>query len=166
MFNRSDVDNKLNSDLNIKLQEEGAQVENFQVLDISFPKEYEYAISDTQNEQLKIDIALNEKNKKIEELEGLKNKIETEKEIIKTNYLVNTINDVTQIKQNKIFLKKFVEGAITYYQDKKNIYGIQELAKVEVEEALKKAFANSSQSDKYTYMLDAPVEMTSLLNRS
>ena len=80
--------------------------------------------------------------------------------------MVNTINDVTQIKQNKIYLKNFVGGATDYYKDKKDIYGFDELAKVEIEEALKKAFENNSRSDQYTYLLDAPQAMTQLLNKS
>ena len=140
-------------------------MENFQLLEIDFPTEYNLAISDTQNEQLKIELAKNGQDKVLEELEGLKNKIGTEKEIIKTNYLVNTIKDVTLIKQNKISLTNFVGQAGTYYLEKKAIYGIEELAKSELEEAFKKAFDNGGHSDRYTYMLESPTIVSSLVNK-
>lgn len=163
VFDRSSVDTQLRIDLNAKLSEEGATVDNFQLLEIDFPAEYEKAISDTQNEQLKIDIAKNEQNKTIEELEGLKNKVETEKEIIKTNYLVSTINDVTLIKQNTIALNNFVGAAGTYLGEKVNVYGIQELAKAETEAALRKSFGNGGNDDRYPYLIQSPATINSLI---
>ena len=166
VFSRSSVDIKLKTDLDLELKEEGAQIDNFQLLEIKFPAEYELAISDTQNEQLKIDIATNEQNKKKEELDGLRNKVTTDKEIIKTNYLVKTINDVTLIKQNKITLTKFVGFAGDYLLSKKAIYGIDDLAKMELEEALKKAYKASGREDKYMYMLDAPAQIQTMFNKT
>ena len=166
VFSRSDVDKKLRDDLDTELEKEGVTVDNFQLLDIKFPSEYELAISDTQNEQLKIDIAKNEQNKTKELLEGLESKVDTDKEIIKTNYLVNTIKDVTLIKQNKISLKNFVGGAGDYLLEKKNVYGITDLAKFEIQEALKKAYSVSKKDEKFTYLLDAPLEVTNLLNKT
>lgn len=166
VFDRSNVDKKLRDDLDKELEKEGVTVDNFQLLDIKFPAEYELAISDTQNEQLKIEIAKNEQNKTKELLQGLENKINTDKEIIKTNYLVNTIQDVTLIKQNKISLKNFVGSAGDYLLEKKNVYGMTDLAKFEIQEALKKAYSVSNKDDKFTYLLDAPLEVTNLLNKT
>lgn len=166
VFDRSTVDKKLRDDLDKELEKEGVTVDNFQLLDIKFPAEYELAISDTQNEQLKIEIAKNEQNKTKELLQGLENKINTDKEIIKTNYLVNTIQDVTLIKQNKISLKNFVGSAGDYLLEKKNVYGMTDLAKFEIQEALKKAYSVSNKDDKFTYLLDAPLEVTNLLNKT
>ena len=166
VFNRSQVDKTLRDELGNELTKEGVIVDNFQLLDIQFPAEYELAISDTQNEQLKIEIAKNEQNKTKELLEGLESKVETDKEIIKTNYLVNTIKDVTLIKQNKISLTNFVGASGTYLNEKKNVYGIDDLAKFEIQEALKKAYTASKKDDKFTYLLDAPTEVSTLLNKS
>ena len=153
VFSRSEVDAKLRDDLSTELVKEGVTVDNFQLLDIQFPNQYELAISDTQNEQLKIEIAKNEQNKTKEHLEGLVNKINTEKDIIKANYLVQTIKDVTLIKQNKISLTNFVGQSGDYMLEKKNIYGIDDLAKFEIQDALKKAYAASKKEDKFTYLL-------------
>ena len=166
VFSRSDVDKKLREDLETELVKEGVTVDNFQLLDIQFPSEYENAISDTQNEQLKIEIAKNEQNKTKELLQGLESKVNTDKEILKTNYLVETIKDVTLIKQNKISLQNFIGEAGDYLLEKKNVYGIDDLAKFEIQEALKKAYSTSKKDDKFTYMIDAPTEMTTLLNKT
>ena len=166
VFSRSEVDAKLRDDLSTELVKEGVTVDNFQLLDIQFPNQYELAISDTQNEQLKIEIAKNEQNKTKEHLEGLVNKINTEKDIIKANYLVQTIKDVTLIKQNKISLTNFVGQSGDYMLEKKNIYGIDDLAKFEIQDALKKAYAASKKEDKFTYLLDAPLQIETMLNKT
>lgn len=166
VFNRSEVDKKLRDDLSTELVKEGVTVDNFQLLDIQFPSQYELAISDTQNEQLKIEIAKNEQNKTKEFLEGLTNKIDTDKDIIIANYLVNTIKDVTLIKQNTISLENFVGASGDYLLGKKNVYGIDDLAKFEIQEALKKAYSASKKEDKFTYLLDAPLEIQTMLNKT
>lgn len=166
VFERSEVDKKLRDDLNTELSKEGVTVDNFQLLDIKFPSEYELAISDTQNEQLKIEIARNEQDKTKELLAGLVIKVETDKDILKTNYLVETIKDVTLIKQNTISLNDFVGQAGDYLLEKKNVYGITDLAKLEMQDALKKAFATSKKEDRFTYMVDAPMQIKDLLNKT
>eukprot|EP01016_Furgasonia_blochmanni_P032595 TRINITY_DN335_c0_g1_i9.p1 TRINITY_DN335_c0_g1~~TRINITY_DN335_c0_g1_i9.p1 ORF type:complete len:258 (-),score=49.83 TRINITY_DN335_c0_g1_i9:62-835(-) len=82
VYNRTVVEAQLRLDLSSALDKYHANIENIQLLDIEFPREFDGAISDTQNEDLKIQTALFNQTKIQNQKDGEVMQAQTQTQVI------------------------------------------------------------------------------------
>lgn len=88
--NRANVEMQIKSDLIVSLDVYKALVENFQLIDISYPTDFQSIISDIQAAQLAITTAQYNQQTLENTLDGLKNRSVTEAQIILNNAIIQS----------------------------------------------------------------------------
>lgn len=74
VFNRTQVETAMNSNLNLALSNEQVVLDNFQLLTFTYPANFANAISSTQGIALQIKTALSQQAQTLEQLQGLMQK--------------------------------------------------------------------------------------------
>ena len=70
VYTRKDVDNQMKNDLTKELDELGVSLENFQLTEVIFPDQFKSIILDTQQQEIEVQNAKNDKEKQIQEANG------------------------------------------------------------------------------------------------
>lgn len=134
---RAVVDETMKNRLNEEFSNEFANVDNFQFLNVNFPAAYNSMISQTQEEALRANEVLNDQKRIEEEMSGLIARKEITKESKIKELEAITIADTAKIEQNIKTIENYLGSGIEYYREKAAAYGILEVGKIELREAIK-----------------------------
>mmetsp|Transcript_45910 Transcript_45910/g.52965 ORF Transcript_45910/g.52965 Transcript_45910/m.52965 type:complete len:318 (+) Transcript_45910:82-1035(+) len=125
-YERTQVSDDMISDLSEVLDQIHATVENFQLLDISLPSEFENAIRDTENENINIETLRFQRENVKTEMKGLKDKAVTEKQVI-VNSAEAKAEEITQQAQARIqTLENRIDQEIAAYKELQTTLGLTE----------------------------------------
>ena len=152
---RAVVDETMKNRLDAEFGNEFATVDNFQFLNVNFPVAYNSMISETQEEALRANEVLNDQKRIEEEMNGLIARKEITKESKIKELEAITIADTAKIEQNIKTIENYLGSGIAYYKDKAAAYGILEVGKIELREAIKDNHNDFSGND-LNYFIKTP----------
>lgn len=134
---RAIVDETMRKKLDDAFNTEFANVDNFQFLNVNFPTQYNNMISETQEVALKANQIANDQKRIEEEMNGLIARKEITKQSKIKELEAITIEDTAKIEQNIKTIENYLGSGIGYYKDKAASYGIEQVGKIELREAIR-----------------------------
>lgn len=137
VFNRSDVDTKLRADQTTAFTNNNVNLDNFQLLEVTFPTAYSEVITSTQEETIKITEAENAQATKVKEYDGQVAKASKDKTTIANNAQAYATSAKTKYDTALNEYKYYLPNMKTTWAEMKTTYHANTTPAMQIIEFLK-----------------------------